>query len=128
MDERAYARGRRPTCSVVRPAVNWTILRFEHAGIYLKGWWRGRFTLSYGEILTAERLASGLGLRLHTRTAEPMRVPCRGAARTALENELRRRGVRVVDEWGAMITPTLDDFETELARDPVRLRQSSDNA
>lgn len=108
--------------------MNWTILRFERAGIYLKRGWRGRFTLSYGEILTAERLTSGLGLRLHTRTSEPIRIRCRGAARAAVENELRRHGVRIVDEWGAMITPTLDDFEAELARDPVRLRQSSDNA
>ena len=90
--------------------------------------WRDRFTIAYGEILTAERLASGRGIRLHTRTTEPVRLACRGDARTAIEDELRRRGVRVVDEYGAMITPTLDDFETELAREPVRLRQSSDNA
>lgn len=108
--------------------MNWRILRFERAGIYLKRRWRGRYSLSYGEILTAERLSSGLGLRLHTRTSEPMRVPCRGAVRVAVEDELRRHGVRIVDEWGAMITPTLSDFEAELARDPVRLRQSSDNA
>jgi hypothetical protein len=37
----------------------------------------------------------------------------------AVENELRGRGVRIVEEWGAMITPTLDDFEAELAHSGV---------
>ena len=86
-------------------------------------------TLSYGEILTAERLPQAWrGLRLHTRTTEPLRVRCGRDDRQALENELRRRGVRIVDEWGAMITPSLDDFVAELAREPTRVRQSSDNA
>jgi hypothetical protein len=89
---------------------------------------RQRFTLSYGEILTAERLRSGRGIRLHTVTSQPIVVGCRGSARLATENEFRRRGVRVVDEWGAIITPTLSDFEEELARGPIRVRQSSDDA
>jgi hypothetical protein len=85
-------------------------------------------SLAYGEILTAERLGSGLGLRLHTKGTEPVRILCRGEGRESIENELRRRGVRIVDEWGAIITPTLDDFTAELAREPERVRQSSDNA
>lgn len=97
--------------------------------MYLRrGKWRLTFTLAYGEILTAERLPGRLGLRLHTRTFEPLRVRCRGTARTALENEFRRHGVRIVDEYGAMITPTLDDFEAELARGPEGMRQLSDSA
>jgi hypothetical protein len=104
-----------------------SIVEFASKGLYLRRR-RQRFSLSYGEILTAERLASGLGLRLHTVTSEPVLIACRGSGRLATENELRRRGVRVVDEWGAMLTPTLSDFESELAHDPVRLRQSSDNA
>jgi hypothetical protein len=45
-----------------------------------------------------------------------------------VESELRRRGVRIVDLWGCIIAPTLLDFEEELAREPVRMRQSSDSA
>ena len=84
--------------------------------------------MTYGEILTAERLPSGAGLRLHTRTMAPLIVRCRGRSRLATENELRQRGVRVVDEYGAMIAPTLADFIGELAREPTGLRQSSDSA
>jgi hypothetical protein len=83
---------------------------------------------AYGEILTAERLPSMWGLRFHTRTSKPFRVACRGAARIAIEGELRRRGVRVVDEYGAIIAPTMEDFEAELNCGPGELRQSSDNA
>jgi hypothetical protein len=104
------------------------IVGFESGGICLRRGLRERLTLSYREVLTAERLPSGRGLRLHTRTSDPVRVRCRGAGRLALENELRRRGVRIVDEYGAMITPTLKDFEAELALSPDGLRQSSDNA
>lgn len=90
--------------------------------------WHGNFTVTYGEVLTAERTHWGRALMLHTRTMGTLRVSCRGNARLELENELRQRRVRVVDEYGAMITPTVADFETELARDPVRLRQLSDDA
>jgi hypothetical protein len=37
-------------------------------------------------------------------------------------------GARVVDEQGAIIAPTLADFEAELARGPEPMRQSSDDA
>lgn len=97
-------------------------------GLVLKPRIGGRVSVAYGEILTAERLSTGRGLRLHTRTTRPLRISSRNAARLALENEFRRRGVRIVDEWGALITPTLDDFLRELARGPERMRQSSDNA
>src|SRR5436305_121509 len=101
----------------------------ESKGIVLRRR-RGRgLTLSYGEILTAERLPqSWRGLRLHTRTTDPLRVKCKEGDRENFENDLRRRGVRIVDEWGALLTPTLDDFLFELAREPVRVRQSSDSA
>jgi hypothetical protein len=103
------------------------IVSFEASGLILR---RGgsRFTVAYGEILTAERVRSIWGLRLHSRSSEPLRIPCRGAARTVIEDELRRRGVRVVDCWGAIISPTLADFQEELDREPVRMRQSSDSA
>jgi hypothetical protein len=109
-------------------SVRASIASYEAAGLILKRRWRRGFTVSYGEILTAERRASIWGLRLHTRTSAPVRIACRGEARVAIENELRRRGVRVVDEHGAIIAPTLEDFEAELLRGPNRMRQSSDNA
>ena len=104
-----------------------SIVSFEPPGLIVR---RGRswFTVAYGEILTAERLRSVRGLLLHTRSSSPLRLRCRGAARTVIEDELRRRGVRVVDCWGAIISPTLADFEAELDREPVRVRQSSDSA
>ena len=37
-------------------------------------------------------------------------------------------GVRIVDCWGAIIAPTLLDFEDELDRKPVVVRQSYDDA
>ena len=104
------------------------IVSFERSGLILERRWRRRFTVAYGELLTAERVPQAWALRLHTRTTDPIRVRCRPRERVSLENELRDRGVRVVDEYGAMITPTLEDFELELAREPVRLRQSSDSA
>lgn len=104
------------------------ILSFERPGLVLKRRFGDQFTITYGEILTAERLPSIWGLRLHTRSTEPVRIACRGIGRIAIEDELRRRGVRVVDEYGAIIAPTLLDFEEELARDPESVRHSSDNA
>jgi len=104
------------------------IVDFDGPGLVLSS--RGdQFTIPYGELLTAEHLPQPWrGLRLHVLTGEPMRVRCWGADRVAIELELRRRGLRIVDEYGAMITPTFLDFEEELAKDPVRLRQSSDDA
>lgn len=104
------------------------ILAYERAGLLLKPPIGSRFTLTYGEILTAERLASIWGIRLHTLSSHPVRIPCHGDARIAIEDELRRRGVRIVDEYGALITPTLADFQAELMRDPNDVRQSSDDA
>jgi hypothetical protein len=103
------------------------IERFEIFGLVLTAG-RETFTVTYGEILTAERSATGGELVLHVRTSDPIRVRCRRGSRPATENELRGRGVRVVDEYGAMITPSLEAFEAELVREPERLRQSSDNA
>jgi hypothetical protein len=103
-------------------------VQFGEAGVAIRGLLGRRLSLAYGEILTAERLPSGFGMRLHSRTTDHLRIWCGGARRNAIEDELRRRGVRIVDEYGAMITPTLGDFEAELACDPQCLRQSSDSA
>src|SRR3954469_23388682 len=102
------------------------IVSFERLGLIVKSRSAGQFTISYGEILTAERLSRGL--RLHTRTTDPVHISGRRSGVMEVEQELRRRGVRVVDRWGAIISPTLADFEEELDRKPVRVRQSSDNA
>jgi hypothetical protein len=103
------------------------IVGFEHPGLIVKGRWGQQFTIAYGEILTAERLRSWRGLRLHTTAADPVRVLCR-SSQQQVEEQLRRRGLRIVDGWGAIIAPTLFDFEQELPREPVRVRQSSDSA
>jgi hypothetical protein len=103
------------------------IVAFEGPGLIVKARWTGQFTIAYGEILTAERLRSRRGLRLHTRTADAVRIAC-GSDSTLVEDELRRRGVRIVDCWGAIISPSLADLERELARGSGPMRQSSDNA
>src|SRR3954452_17367197 len=104
------------------------VSRFGRHGLVISRARRSSFSLAYGEILTDERHWLGWGLRLHTRTTAPVWIRCRPATRRRLEDRLRDYGVRIVDEYGAMITPTLADFEAELARDPVGLRQSSDDA
>lgn len=103
-----------------------TVVSLESEGLIVKSRRRRRFTIAYGEILTAERLAGPWGLRLHVRTGDSIRIPVR-RGRTEIEDELRVRGVRVVDCWGA-IAPTLADFEAELVHEPAGVRQSSDNA
>jgi hypothetical protein len=103
------------------------IVAFEGPGLIVKARWTGQFTIAYGEILTAERLRSGRSLHLHTRTADAIRIAC-GSDAASVEDELRRRGVRIVDCWGAIISPSLSDLERELARRPSPMRQSSDNA
>lgn len=101
----------------------------EESGLVVRERGSRELTVPYGEILTAERLRSRRGLDLHTRgKIEPLRVKCRRADREAIERGLRFAGVRIVDCWGAIIAPTLLDFEEELAREPVRMRQLSDNA
>ena len=112
-----------------KTSVAWRLERVNSVGLILRPRFRRRrVALAYGEVLTVERPATPFGLVLHTRTTNPMRVSCSGERRLQIESELRRRGVRVVDEYGAMITPTVEDFEAELARAPMRLRQSSDDA
>ena len=98
-------------------------------GVVVRGRRLGAFTIAYEDLLTAERLRSRLGLALHTRgRLEPVRVRCWGPRRGEIEAGLRFMGVRIVDCSGAIIAPTLRDFEEELARSPAELRQSSDNA
>jgi hypothetical protein len=55
-------------------------------------------------------------------------ILCSRSRLLEIEGDLHSRGVRIVDEWGALITPILADFQAELAREPIRMRQSSDNA
>jgi hypothetical protein len=105
------------------------VVAFEPPGLILRGRFRTRFTVTYGEILTVERRRGRLGLRLHTRTStEPINIRSTASDGTDVETSLRISGVRVVDCWGAIIAPSLDDFEAELARGPAEMRQSSDNA
>lgn len=103
------------------------IMSFETPGLVVRRGRREPFTIAYSEILTAERLRSPRrGLRLHTRTREPVILAC-GRERLLVETELRDRGVRIVDCWGCILAPSLEHFEAELMNKPVRLRQSSDS-
>src|SRR5258706_14374552 len=104
------------------------VTRFEGRGLVVKPFVARAFTISYGEILTAERLRAGRGIRLHTRTTDPVLLVLGRGRLTESEALLRAHGVRVVDCWGSLITPTLADFEDALARGPAPVRQSSDNA
>lgn len=89
----------------------------------------GARRIPYSEILSAEHRPTPWGLRLHVRgSLEPLHVACAERQRLNIEERLRSAGVRVVDEYGAMITPTVAEFEKHLAREPEHLRQSSDNA
>jgi hypothetical protein len=89
----------------------------------------GELSIPFAQILTAERVRSGRGFDLHLRgRLEPVRIRSGGTARAMAEGGLRAAGVRVVDCWGAILAPTLEEFEAELAREPLRMRQSSDSA
>jgi len=103
-----------------------TIERFERVGLIVIAR-RGRpFTIAYGEILTAERVRARRRMCLHTTMMGGVQLRC-GRDREKIEHELRNRGVRIVDCWGAIITSSLEDFEHELLRSPRRVRQSYDN-
>jgi hypothetical protein len=92
------------------------IQALEQAGLIVKPLFGRRFTVAYGELLAAERTRTGKRALLHTRVLDrPIRVI--GKSRH-LEERLRERGVRIVDPYGALITPTLADFERELRRRP----------
>jgi hypothetical protein len=104
------------------------IVSFKDAGLVLRPLAGAVFTIAYGEILTAERGRGGRRIVLHTKTHDRVRLRLRGAALLEAELRLRENGVRIVDCWGAIITPTLADFEEELAHGPDPVRQSSDNA
>jgi hypothetical protein len=105
------------------------IVRFELDGVVVDEPGADGVLITFDEVLTAERSRSARGLELHTQASmEPTRIRCGRGERWAVEDRLRANGVRIVDCWGAIIAPTLADFEYELARTPVRLRQSSDNA
>lgn len=94
------------------------LFAFDEAGLLVKPR-RGRpFTIAYGEILTAERLPRLRGIRLHTRTMDPLRLGARGSAVLELEMRLRVSGVRTVDCWGCLLTPTLADFQEALDQEP----------
>lgn len=109
--------------------MKWTHVRLTDSGVVLRRWRSTDFDVRYDDILTAERLRSRRGLALHVRgSSEPHRVKCRRAELASVESGLRYAGVRIVDCWGAIIAPTLLDFEEELACEPTRVRQSSDNA
>ncbi len=108
--------------------MRYKIVRFESPGLVLKSRLQRPFTVTYGELLTAERLRRARGLRLHTRTTEPIRIAVTRGCVSIVEETLRRNGVRIVDCWGCSLTPTLADFEELLDQEPPHVRQSYDDA
>jgi hypothetical protein len=86
-----------------------TLQRIEHfheRGLIVRPVLRGEpFTVPYREVLTAERCRQSWRLVLHTRGMGDLNIWCRGK-RDEAEGRLRLRGVRVVDCWGAIISPT----------------------
>lgn len=103
-----------------------SVVAVEDLGLTLRRR-RDIWTVPFGELLTVERMPSGLGLRLHVSATSEMWIWTRGRSRRVLEDRIRQRGVRIVDCWGAIVSPTLADFEAELANEPTPVRQSSDN-
>jgi hypothetical protein len=102
------------------------VSRFAEAGVVLKPLGGGPYSIAYGEVLTVERARQSWRLVLHTAMGE-VNLWCK-RNRLEVESEFRGHGLRIVDCWGAIISPTLADFEDELDREPLRVRQSSDNA
>jgi hypothetical protein len=104
-------------------------VEFRGCGVALRGRRTGELEIPYDDIATAERLRSWRGLDLHVRgQLSPLRVRCRRRDQLIFEHNFRIAGVRIVDCWGAILAPTLLDFEEELDRERVSVRQSSDSA
>lgn len=83
---------------------------------------RRPFTVAYGEIVTAERMASRLGFRLHAHGWESLVVLVRRSAQRGFEEELRAGGVVIVDDLGARI----DESQFEKEVDPEFNRNVDD--
>jgi hypothetical protein len=103
-------------------------MRFEERGLILKPRLGRSFTVACGEILTVERLRRGVGLRLHTRTLDRLRLSVRGARMVETEALLRERGIRTVDCWGGNHRANVSGFRARALKRPPAVRQSSDNA
>lgn len=76
-----------------------SLVSFEPQGLVLRSRRAGRFTVAYGEILTAERTRRGTRITLHTRAHGELSVPARSGG-SMTEGVLRGYGVRIVDHWG----------------------------
>jgi hypothetical protein len=101
----------------------------SEGGVHLASRGDADLWIEWDQILTVERSRSRGCLDFHVRGSKhPLRVRCRRGSRESVEFDLRRHGARVVDCWGSIIVPTHLDFEEELAREPVGMRQSSDSA
>ena len=64
---------------------------------------RVKASIAYGEIVTAERMPSRIGFRLHGRGWQRLVVVVRRSRLRSFEERLRAGGVVIVDEWGARI-------------------------
>ncbi|WP_114794916.1 hypothetical protein [Gaiella occulta] len=64
---------------------------------------RGGMALAWGEILSAERRVGRSGFFFHLMTGERVKVCVPRAQLRPFERQLRDAGVRIVDEYGAVI-------------------------
>jgi hypothetical protein len=88
----------------------------EEAGLSFRGLVRPRLraSVTFGEIVTAERIASRRGFQLHGPSWQRLVVVIRRSGQRRFEQQLRAHGVVIVDEWGARI----DDSQFEKEADP----------
>jgi hypothetical protein len=103
---------------VVRPA-DPKVTRLElfvSSGLHLRGGfrWRRHTSVTFSEILSAERLCSGRGFRLHSHERESLVVLTGKDKRRDAERRLRDGGVLIVDQYGARI----DESQFEKEADP----------
>lgn len=120
--------GERSGVVIIVRSLAYKVQSFNAVAVVLRSRLRGMLVLTYGEILTAERASPPRrGLQLHVVLLDEPVYVSSARGRTVIEDELRSRGVRIVDSYGSMITPTFEDFEAELMNRPVRVRQSYDN-
>ena len=92
-----------------------TLVRFVTYGVILRRKWPSRdgLSLAWGEILSAERMPSGRGFRLHVLSGEPLTMIVGKDRQRDIEKSLRGGGVQIVDEYGARIDESQFDKEAD---------------
>ena len=97
------------------------LVDFVARGVVLRrrGFGRKRFSLVWGELLSAERMPSGRGFQLHVLSGDVLTMVVGKRRRRAVERSLRDAHVQVVDEYGARI----DESQFRKEEDPEFVRR-----